>query len=126
MATTESTPAYWNKNGKHQFLYDVMEDVLVPHTNEAKTRSGEILRLCGNVYYEAFNNGGSFYSGQRSEDARKLKRLVTFATPKLSDEPAWDRMADACVEKAWLLLLEEPEAFALVHDALHLKRKHFK
>lgn len=109
---------YWNNKGKYQAILDAITEALVPNEGPAKNVSGEICRLLGNVYYERFNNGGSFYGGQRGSDARKLVKLVKgLPTPKLDDEEAWDAMADKAVLTAWTELAKDPESLKLVRAA---------
>ena len=105
---------YWASKGANQRIYDAIEAALVPGSGEASSKAGEMVRLVGNVYYERFNNGGGFYSGQREAQARELKKLCRFATPKLNDERAWDAMVDAVLKQAWAALLDEPAALKLV------------
>ena len=49
---------YWAHKGKHQDLYEILSETLVPASGPADTPAGELLRSMANVYYDVYNNGG--------------------------------------------------------------------
>lgn len=110
--------SYWSEKGNFQAAYDAMANALVPMMNEADTVPGELVRLVANVYYERFNNGGSFGGGQHAEDGRKLVRMMRehggFVTPTMADDSTWDVMTDAVVLAAWRLVAMDPTVLARV------------
>ncbi len=123
MAKTPYDKSYWCKTGRYQAAANALE-VLVPDEGEAKTKAGEMFRLMVNVYYEFFNNGGSFTGGQRADDGRALKRLVKFATPHgKEDYKGMEAMADAVIVAAFAKLAEEPAALQKVLKALNSNPK---
>jgi len=115
----EEAPLYWGKTGgKYRLIHDAIDSALVPASGEADSKAGEIIRLADNVYYECFNNGGSFYGGQRGDEARKLARMVkkhvSFTSPQLNNDEQWDEMMDASIKAAWMELMSDPASLKKV------------
>lgn len=111
--------SYWTSKGKYQRVFDAIYQALVPAEGEAKTKAGEIVRLAANIYYEYFNNGGSFFAGQRADESRELVKMVKgIKYPKKDDYAAWDAMIDRSTEAAWLSLLTDPDSLLLVMEKL--------
>lgn len=63
---------YWNKKGKHQKLYDMFVNKLVPAQGRAFTMHGNLLRCVGNVYYDLYNNGLC------NADTQKIQGAILF------------------------------------------------
>lgn len=48
---------YWNRTGKHEKLYRMLWDKLVPDTGMARTTHGEALRVVSRIYNDYYING---------------------------------------------------------------------
>lgn len=67
-----STTMYWNGNGKHQKVYEQLNE-LIPAMGEVPDAKGanrklEKLRVAANCYYDLFNNG----LGNRASQFRRV------------------------------------------------------
>lgn len=59
---------YWHNQGRHQKIYERLQEALVPDVGRADSEAGEIIRVIGNVVYDVGNNGGcNFDSGRKTD-----------------------------------------------------------
>lgn len=77
---------YWHRQGRHQKIYERLQNKLVPDTGEADTEAGEIIRAIGNVVYDIGNDGGcNLNSGRKSDLDRFTGYLQEFGFESTSD-----------------------------------------
>lgn len=97
---------YWHNQGKHQKIYNRLQEKLVPGEGSADTEAGEIIRVVGNVVYDVGNNGGCNFDGGRKDDLEAftiyLKGLRFDQADELHEQLAGlaqtipDRHCDTC------------------------------